>query len=59
MSTEQTVLVRLTMGWSGLPRGTELHLAHGKALNLIGRGIAELVGCSVGSHVGVPSYVRK
>ncbi len=59
MSSEQTVLVRLTMGWSGLPRGTELHLAHGKARNLIERGIAELVARSVGSHVGVPSYVRK
>lgn len=58
--TEPKVLIRLTMGWSGLPRGTELYLANGKASELIDRGIAEPARGYTAPRTGaISSYVRK
>lgn len=60
MSTERTVLIRLEMGWSGLPRGTELWLPRGKANDLINRGIAALLAGNAGDHTTLLStYERK
>lgn len=66
--TEPKVPIRLTMGWAGLPRGTELRIGRGKADDLIDRGIAEPTsGSASGSTSGyaaprtgaLSSYVRK